>query len=158
VSSLQRSGSGELAAEKKGMQDFTSLSLFTDDVERLLRDLYGDSDGEAMDRIRRAVFVITAEFTQHLRKDLWEEHNNACAIDYMLGIGVPDGYGISGGDHRRANKASYDLAVRIRAVHSNPTAFSKYTIEFVKVLDEQWNLRTVEQFEQPNNSGPEANA
>jgi hypothetical protein len=156
--SSRRSAGGELPTKKRGMQDFTSLSLFADDVERLLRDLYGDSDSEAIDRIRRAVFEITEVFTEYLRKDLCEEHQNARMIDYVCGIGVPEGYGISGSDHKCANKAEYDLAVRIRAGHSNPTAFSKYTIEFVKVLDEQWTLRTVEEFEQLNNPGPESNA
>jgi hypothetical protein len=154
VSSLQRDASGELMTEKMGMQDFTSLSLFADDVERLLRDLYGDSDIEAIDRIRRAVFAITEEFTQYLCKDLWQEHQDACDVDFVLGIGVPEECSINGNDCRRADKARYDLAVRFRAVYANPTAFSKYTREFAKP-DPQWALRIVEEYAQLTNPGPE---
>jgi hypothetical protein len=156
--SSRRSASDELATKKRGMQDFTSLSLFADDVERLLRDFYGDSEREAIDRIRRAVFEITEVFTQYLRKNLWQEHRDACAVDYVLGIGVPEEADIGSSDYGCANKARYDLAVRIRAVHANPTAFGKYTIEFAKVPDEGWALRIIEEFERLNNPGPMSNA
>ena len=129
---------GELKREKVGWQASTSLSLFVDDVERLLRDLYGESDSLAIDQLRDAVLVIVTEFTRHLRKDLCKEHEDAQTIDYVCGIGVPDGYGIHGHDHRAANCAERDVARRARAVRANPAAFSKYTVEFVKVLDEEW--------------------
>jgi hypothetical protein len=136
--STQHKFDGKLKREKTGMQDFTSLSLFVDDVERLLRDLYGVFDSQAIERVRRAVFAIVDEFTNHLRKDLWREHQDAETVDYNCGIGVPEGYGISGSDHRRAVKSANDLALRARTVRANPTSFSKYTVEFVKVLDEDW--------------------
>jgi hypothetical protein len=73
-----------------------------------------------------------------LRKDVEQEHGDAEDIDYAGGIGVPKGHGISGGDHRRANKACHELTIRARAVRANPTAFSKYTLEFVNELYATW--------------------
>ena len=136
--STQHKFDGKLKREKRGMQDFTSLSLCVDDVERLLRDLYGEFDSQAIDRVRRAGFAIVEEFTKYLREDLWKEHQDAENVDYVCGIGLPEGYGISGSDHGRANKSANDLALRARTVRANPTSFSKYTVEFVKVLDEDW--------------------
>jgi hypothetical protein len=132
--SIQHRFGGELKREKVGWQDFTSLSLFADDVERLLRDLYGELDNEPIDRVRRAVLRIVEEFTQYLRKDLWQEHQEACCVDYMCGIGVPEGYGINGSDHRRGLRAAQDLERHARAVRANPAAISKYTVEFVSTL------------------------
>ena len=136
--SIQHRFGGEPKREKIGWQDFTSLSLFADDVERLLRDLYGELDDEALNRVRRAVLCMVEEFTKCLRKDLWQEHQNAENVDYMCGIGVPEGYGIGGSDHRRGLCAAHDLEIRARAVRANPGAFSKYTVEFVHELFANW--------------------
>ena len=116
------------------------MSLFVDDVERLLRDLYGEADNKAIYRLRGTVCGIVRELTKHLRKDLWQEHNDAANIDYVNGIGLPEGYGISGSDHRKANRAARDLALRARAVRANPSGFSIYTVQFVKALEENPRL------------------
>ena len=76
------------------MQDYTSIALFGDDVERLLRDLYGDLQGEAVAGICNAVLSITEQFVRYVRPDLWEEHRCAKNYDYMFAIGVPEGCGI----------------------------------------------------------------
>jgi hypothetical protein len=136
--SLQHKFDGRLRREKKGMQDYTSLSLFVDDVECLLRDLYGECDQQAKDRVRQAVLTIVEEFTKYVCKDLWEEHQSAKDIDYVFGIGLPDGYGMSGSDHRRMNRAVRDLTERARIVRADPTMFSKYTVSFVNDLYENW--------------------
>jgi len=136
--SVQHKFDGKLKREQRGWQDCTSLSLFADDVERLLRDLYGESDNEAIDRVRSAVLVIVRGFAEHLRKDVEQEHGDAEDIDYVLGIGVPEGHGIMGHDHGKANKACHELTIRARAVRANPTAFSKYTLEFVNELYATW--------------------
>jgi len=136
--SLQNKFDGQLRRNKLGMQDYTSLSLFVDDVECLLRDLYGESDNQAIDLVRKAVFAIVYEFTNYVRKDLWQEHSNAQDIDYVFGIGLPDGYGISGSDYRRMDRAVLDLTQRAHDVRANPTAFSKYTVSFVDDLYENW--------------------
>jgi hypothetical protein len=129
---------GNVNRKKIGMQDYTSLALFADDVERLLRDLYGDYDQQVIDRLREAVLAIVAEFTKHLRKDLWEERQSAQNIDYVFGIGLPEGYGISGSDHRRMLRAVRDLIERARIVRADSTKFSKYTVSFVNDLYENW--------------------
>jgi hypothetical protein len=136
--SLRNKFDGQLRRNKVGMQDYTSLSLFVDDVECLLRDLYGESDNQAIDLVRNTVFTTVYEFTNYVRKDLWQEHCNAQDIDYAIGIGVQDGYGISGSDHRRMNRAVLELTQRAHDVRANPTAFSKYTVSFVDDLYENW--------------------
>ena len=136
--SLQHKFDGRLRREKKGMQDYTSLSLFVDDVECLLRDLYGECDQQGIDPVRHAVLVVVEEFTKYVCKDLWEEHQSAQNIDYVFGIGLPDGYGISGSDHRRMLWAADELKKRARAVRADPTNFSQYTLSFVNDLYENW--------------------
>ena len=136
--SMQDRFDGVLKGDKVGLQDFTSLPLFVDDAERLLRDLYGESDNEAINRVRDAVSWIVEEFTKYLRKDLWQEHRNAVDIDYMCGIGVPEGHGISTSDFRDGQRAVHDLELHARAVRANPEAFSKYTVEFVNELFLHW--------------------
>ena len=136
--SIQHRFDGELKRKKEGMQDFTSLSLFVDDVERLLHDLYGKLANEAITRVRHAVFWIVAEFAKYLRKDLWQEHQNAVDIDYMCGIGVPEGCCLSSSDYREGQCAAHDLELRARAVRGDPGAFSKYTERFVNELFANW--------------------
>ena len=136
--SLQHKFNGQLRREKKGMQDYTSLSLFVDDVECLLRDLYGNCDEQAIDVVRHAVLAILGEIAKYVCKDLSEEHAYAWDIDYVFGIGLPEGYGISGSDHRRMHCAADKLIERARAVRAAPTNFSKYTLSFVNDLYENW--------------------
>jgi hypothetical protein len=138
VLSIQHRFDGELKREEKGWQDCTSLSLFVDDVERLLRDLYGEADTKAVDRVRHAVLRILEECAKYMRNDLWQEHQNAVDVDYMCGIGVPEGCGIHSSDHRRGHRAARDLELRTRAVRANPAAFSKYTARFVNELFANW--------------------
>ena len=136
--SIQHRFGGDLNRKNIGWQQSTSLSRFVDDVEHLLRDLYGEGNIGALDRVREAVFVIVEELTRYLRKDLWQEHQNAVMVDYMCGIGVPEGCGISGSDHRRGLCAAEDLELRARTVRANPEAFSKYTVQFVNELFSRW--------------------
>lgn len=137
--SVQYRFDGTLKRQAKGMQDLTSLSLFCDDVERLLRDLYGDIESEALDSIRWAVFRFVEAFTQYVRPDLWKEHQDAENLDYMLGIGVPEGYGIGGSDWRRGMMAKVNLFRRAREVNANPSTFGEYTREFAKLFAEHWD-------------------
>jgi len=136
--SVWHKSDGRPRREKNGMQDFTSLSLFRDDVESLIRDLYGDIGNEALERVLCAVFTIVREFTRYVRIDLWKEHSDAEERDYSVGIGMPEGCGLSGSEWRRGMVARDDLAARAREVRANPSAFSEYTVEFVKALDQHW--------------------
>jgi hypothetical protein len=95
-----------------------------------LRDLYGDIESDALERVLGAVLVVVREFTYHVRRDVFREHQNARDWDYIFGAGVPEGYGISGSDHGRAHAALRDLIAHVREVRKNPSAFSKYTVEF----------------------------
>jgi len=129
---VQHKFDGTLKREKVGVQDYTSIALFVDDVERLLRDLYGDLEGEAITGIRNAVFTITEQSMRYVRSDLRDEHHCAENYDYMFGIGVPAGYGISSSDWRAGMRAADELRERVRTVRSNPQSFGEYTHEFVR--------------------------
>ena len=122
---------------RNGIQDYTSLSQFVDDVERLLRDIYGEFNNQAIERMVHATYVITREYIQHLQKDLWQEHSDARDIDYVC-VNEPQGYGIQGLAHRRANCAAHNMALRVRAVQANPAEFSTYTVNFVNFLQSTW--------------------
>jgi hypothetical protein len=98
---IQNGFDGILKRQKQGLQGFTSLSLFLDDVERLLRDIYGDIESRALEQLLDAVFTIVQGFTEYVRKDLWREHHDAMDADYNFGIGVHEGCGISGSEWRR---------------------------------------------------------
>jgi hypothetical protein len=128
---VQNRFDGKLKRQKEGLRACTSLSLFTDDVERLLRHLYGDIDQEALDPILRAVFVIVQEFTCYVRRDLWQEHNDAVVWDcFGYGRGWPEEYIISWKQKYQALEAADNLCLRARHVIEKPSTFTKYTVEF----------------------------
>jgi hypothetical protein len=134
--SLEHQFNGKLNRQKKRIQHVTSLALFVDDVECILRDLYGDVESQAMGDILHAVLRIVEEFTRFVRTDLWKEHQDAVKADYIMGIGVPDGRGINGSEWREGLCAQRDIEVRIAEVRANPSAFSEYTVAFVNSLGE----------------------
>jgi hypothetical protein len=136
--SIQHKFDGKLKRQKKHTQDFTSLALFCDDVECLLRDLYGDVESEALNSILRAVFSTVEQFAKIVRPDLWKEHTDAENLDYMFGIGVPDWSAINGSDWRRGMAAKFDLIFRVCEVQREPSAFSEYTVKFANWFSEQW--------------------
>jgi hypothetical protein len=74
---------GKLRRRKIGMRDFTSISLFIADVERLLREVYGDVDSGALDKLLRALRTIVVSVTAYVRPDLCEEYNDAENVDCM---------------------------------------------------------------------------
>jgi hypothetical protein len=130
---------GDLKREKEGMQDFTSLALFVDDVERLLRDLYCDFETQAADSVRYAVFSVMRTCTKRSPKSIWQEHGDAETLDYgWYGIGLAFGDGINTNEWLRAEEAATKIAHRARTVRANRSAFSKYTVRFVRALDEHW--------------------
>jgi hypothetical protein len=137
--SIQHKFDGKLRRQKKGTRDFTSLALFRDDVECLLRDLYGDVESDALDSIVWAVFGIVESFTEYVRPDLWKEHQDAKHFDYMDGIGVPDGYGINSRECRRGLAAHFYLILRVYEVQQEPSAFSDYTIDFANRFSQEWD-------------------
>jgi hypothetical protein len=138
--SVQHKFDGKLKRQKKHTQDCTSLALFRDDVECLLRDLYGDLESEALDSVVSAVFRIVQQFAHYVRPELWKEHNDAEMFDRNLfGIGVPEGYGISTREFHDGMDAKADLFNRVREVNANQSTVSEYTIEFAKLFAERWD-------------------
>jgi hypothetical protein len=137
--SIKHKFDGKLKSQKKHTQDFTSLALFRDDVECLLRDLYGDIESEALDSVLRAVFRIVEQFAKFVRPDLWKEHADAEDLDYMLGIGVPERCAINGSDWRRGMAAKFSLIHRVREVNAKLSTFSEYTIEFANLFAQRWD-------------------
>ena len=101
--SIQHRFDGKLRCQKKYTQDFTSLALFRDDVECLLRDLYGNVESEALDSVLRAVFRIVEQFAKLVRPDLWKEHSDA------MGMGL---VGMSGAAEWPQKLISYTVSAR----------------------------------------------
>jgi len=138
--SVQHKFDGKLKRQKKHTQDFTSLALFRDDVECLLRDLYGDFESEALDSVVLAVFRIVQQFARYVRPELWKEHDDAEKFDRNLfGIGLLEGEGISLSDSHRGLDAKADLFNRVREVNAHLSTVSEYTIEFAKLFAERWD-------------------
>ncbi len=73
-----------------------------------------------------------------MRALIFVKNSDAVDLDYMFGIGVPEGYGISGSDFGRGMKAKFDLMVRAYEVLASPSVFSRYTVEFAKHFGEHW--------------------
>jgi hypothetical protein len=137
--SIQHKSDDKIRRQKEGAQDFTSLSLFRDDVELLLRDLYGDLNIKALDRVLSAIFYIVRQLTRYVRADLWKEQIDAEDFDYMFGVGVPEGYSISGSEWRRGMEAKSNLILRACEVNANPLAFAEYTVKFGNWFAQNWD-------------------
>jgi len=129
--SIQHERSDELFRPKQSACAFTSLSLFADDVELLLRDLYGVGDIEALERVRSAVLQVVLALTNHLRKDLWQEHEDAIDFDFY---GYPPC-----SDLKREAMAQANLMARVLEVFANPSAFSEYTLASAKHFSRRWD-------------------
>ena len=129
---------GILGRKKIGICDITSISLFIDDVECLLREEYGDVDSAALDKLLSALRTIVLNFTAYVRPDLSGEYYDAVNVDYINGIGVPKGYGLSSSDHHSAEIAAHSLAIRSLRVSVTPDSYSSYTNEFIKTLKKSW--------------------
>jgi hypothetical protein len=141
--SIQHGRSDKPVRSKQSICDFTSLELFADDVELLLRDLYTDGDIVALDRVRSAVLKVTFALTKHLRKDLWQEHLDAMELDWFY---ASPNSAISDSDFECAMVARASLMSRVHEVDADPSAFGEYTIEFAKHLGERWDCRSDLQF------------
>jgi hypothetical protein len=128
---LQRRFDGKLKREKKGLKEETTLQLFTDDVEHVLRDLFGDLDPEALDAIVTAVFIIVREFCQYAYPDLWQECSDAEDWDRSRGIGVPPECEISYCERESGECGFQNLVSRARKVFKSPQSYSRYTVAFI---------------------------
>lgn len=103
------------------MTDFTSICRFVSDVERVLRELYGDVDGDDLDELLRAIWTIVTEFTKYVCPDLHQEYSDAYQYDYdQAWIVAPA------------------LTNRAMRVSVDPDAYCWYTRKFVKALEKYW--------------------
>jgi hypothetical protein len=82
---------------------------------------------------------IVQELTKYVRPHVWKEHSDAEDFDYSLGIGVPEGWGVSSSEWRRGMMAKVNLFRRVREVNASPSNFSEYTREFAKLFAERWD-------------------
>jgi hypothetical protein len=126
-----------LRRENKGWQDTTSIGLFTNDVECLLRNLYGDFDDDTIESTREAISVIVQQFLRFARNDLWLEHESAMDIDdsYNNLEALVD-RGFDGSDilNYTDQGAAY-LFDRVREFRKNPSAFSQYSASFLTAYE-----------------------
>jgi hypothetical protein len=130
---------GQLRRDSEHFGGITSLALFFDDIKLLMRDLYGDFDQSAASAVRYALYTVLCKCLRSLPKDIWKEHRDAEIIDLgWYGVGLPPGDGISMHNLWQADETANDLARRVRAFRANPKAYSKYTYQFVHILDERW--------------------
>jgi hypothetical protein len=128
---LQFRFEGTLKRERAHLQDITSLSLFRDDLERLLRDLYGDVDDEMLVDVLRASW----EIMKLVLEELWQEYRNAEDFDHFFGAGLLDGYGLTSSDDRLRRAFLDDLRNRVRDVTKDPAKHSRYTVKFAKLFN-----------------------
>ena len=121
------------------MQSFTSISLFVDDVERVLRDLYGDIDSDSLDDVLAAVRKIVEQFARYVCPDLKSEDEDARTIDVRMGINRPEEYGgVSGSEAGSAIMTREALAIRAMQVKAAPDAYCYYTVEFIEAVEKHW--------------------
>ena len=85
---------------------------------------------EIFDDILLAVHTIVEGFTEYSCVKLWKEYKNAQDYDRGMGIGLPDGYGISGSEHAQGLKGLSDLLKQTHTVLQNRSDFSRYTVKF----------------------------
>jgi hypothetical protein len=135
--SLRKPFNGRLK-QKTELQEFTSISLFIDDVERLLRDLYGDVDSDRFNDLVAAMKLTTLTLSSHLLPDLEAEHNTAFLVDRGAGRCLPPGDGVSKWMVTDGVEAGEELILRVRAVLSSASAYGRYTVGFAKALNEYW--------------------
>jgi hypothetical protein len=122
------------------MQDVTSVGLFVSDVELLVQNLYGNFGKPFSKRLRRAIINVLKITLKGVLKDLWREYDDACIVDGALR--TPPGYGVSGSDVAEEINASERIAARAQTVRTNPTRFGKYTVQFIRALDENWKTES----------------
>lgn len=138
AASLQHKFDGKLCRENKGWRGTTSIGLFINDIESLLRNLYGDFDDDAIESTREAISVIVQQFLRFTRNDLWLEHESAHYIDDSYDMEALLDVGFCGDDILRyADRGAAYLFDRVRDFRRNPNAFSQYTASFLKAYESQ---------------------
>jgi hypothetical protein len=112
---------GKLKFRREGITQFTSIFRFACDVECLLRELYGDVEGDDLDELLPAIWTIVMEFTKHLCPDIYGEYRDAYDYEYDQAWAVAPA-----------------LTNRAMQVSVHPDAYCWYTKKFVKSLQKYW--------------------
>jgi hypothetical protein len=112
---------GKLKCRREGITNFTSIFRFACDVECLLRELYGDLEGDDLDELLRAIWTIVMEFTRHVCPDIYQEYGDAWDFEYD-----------------QAWIAAPALTNRAMQVSVHPDAYCWYTKKFVESLEKYW--------------------
>jgi hypothetical protein len=136
--SLRKPFRGKLRHRKTELQELTSISLFIDDVERLLRDLYGDVDSDRINDLVAAMKLTTLTLSSYLLPDLRAEHNTAFLIDRGAGRCLPPGDGVSTCMLTDGVDAAKELIGRVRAILSSANAYGRYTVGSANALRKYW--------------------
>jgi hypothetical protein len=125
--------------EEGGIQAFTSLSLFANDLQAIIADLYDNPSCVTLGSVHNAVLETLRACLSEPLRDLWREYDWATSIDHSwYGIGPIPGYGISTEEYERAVEGIEEIALRANAVRAKPEKVSPYTIQFVGYLDKYW--------------------
>lgn len=112
---------GKVEFDREEMTNYTSIVRFMYDLEALLRELYGDVDGDDLVELLDAIDTIVVEFTRYARLDLYQEHLDAYEYDYG-----------------QAWASTPSLVNRAIQVSDYPDAYCWYTRKFVKALEKHW--------------------
>jgi hypothetical protein len=137
---FQHKSDGILKRLKKGHRDISSLSLFRNDVERLLRDLYGDFESEALESALVGVASMVRTIAHYVCPDLGREDFAALNVDIMCGIGLPEQWCYSSSDYYIGMEDKIYLIGRVRSILTAPSRdLSQYTVEFANRFNERWD-------------------
>jgi hypothetical protein len=112
---------GKLKFRREGITNFTSIFRFVCDVECLLRELYGDVEGDDLDELLPAIWTIVMQFTKHLCPDIHQEYCDA--DEFECG---------------QAWIVAPALTNRAMQVSVRPDDYGWYTKKFVKSLEKYW--------------------
>jgi hypothetical protein len=112
---------GKLKFRREGITNFTSIFRFVCDVECLLRESYGDVEGDDLDELLPAIWTIVMEFTKCVCPDVYREYRDAYEYEYD-----------------QSWVAAPALTNRDMQVNVNPGAYCWYSKKFVKSLEKYW--------------------
>jgi hypothetical protein len=136
--SLKNNFRGKLRHRKTELQEFTSIALFMDDVERLLRDMYGDINSDALTDLVWAMTSMTRALSCHLLPDLEAEHEAACCADMGAGRALLPEERVTTRMVRDGIEAAEILIGRVRTVLSAQSEYGRYTVGFANALNKYW--------------------
>jgi hypothetical protein len=83
--------------------------------------MFGDVEGDDLEKLLSAIWMIVMEFTRHLCSDLHQEYRDAYVYEYDQGWAV-----------------AAALANRAMQVSLYPHDYGRYTKKFAKSLEKYW--------------------